>query len=123
LEVALDAEPEIRECVTFAPEPRAQKDCSLEMLWLHLHLKHRKSRLQHLSIASAYLPNSSRDADDISTAWDAFREALSNAATDDHQYIVLGDLNARIGSATHDTDRYGQYGEPADDSKSVNRAG
>jgi hypothetical protein len=34
----------------------------------------------------------------------------------------MGDLNARIGSAIHETDRYGQYGEPADDSKSVKKA-
>ena len=113
----------IRDCVTFKQEPRAQQDNSLEMMWLQLHLKHRKQRCQQLSVASVYMPNSSRNPTEIDSAWDAFGDALSNEAVDDKQCIILGDLNARIGSAETDGDRIGRHGEPADDDKSVNRAG
>jgi hypothetical protein len=47
----------------------------------------------------------------IQQAWDSLYDIFTHKSSTGHQCVLLGDLNARIGSASDPGQRYGMYGE------------
>ncbi len=58
------------------------------------------------------MPDSGKAPDVVSGACDVLQDIIAVKVAAGHSHVLLGDLNARVGSAAAAGQRIGQYGEP-----------
>ena len=59
------------------------------------------------------MPDSGKASDAIAEAWDVLHEVVAVRVAKGHNFVLLGDFNARVGSATAPDMTIGQHGEAA----------
>ena len=81
-----------------------------EVLWIKIQGRGGRSA-KPIMLASAYMPDAGKSAADIEAAWDALKVATVQRSCEG-QVVIVGDLNAKVGSASRRDDVIGMYGEP-----------
>ena len=92
-------------------EPLATASSNAEVAWLRVQLQRGRAAKQELYVASVYMPDSGKADAVISDAWEVLQDIVAVRVAKGHSYLLLGDFNARVGSATTPDQRLGQHGE------------
>jgi hypothetical protein len=86
---------------------------NIDIAWLQVAIKPGKADTNAIHTSSVYMPETSKPwpAATIQQAWDCLYDITTRRSSAGHQFVLTGDLNARIAQAAHATQRHGLYGE------------